>query len=69
MKVAVIEKRTGKVVARYPITPRDLNYEQANEKYFTGAWESAVEDGVGTPDNRKRYTLKFFHQDKRHEPV
>jgi hypothetical protein len=69
MKVTVIDKRTGEVVARYPITLKGLNYMPADEAYFTDAWGSAAKLGIGGSGSRKEYRLRFLAGDGRHRPA
>jgi hypothetical protein len=69
MKVAVIDKRTGEVVARYPITLRGHSYMPADEAYFTDAWGTAAKRGIGSSESRKEYRLRFLAGDERHRPT
>ena len=68
MKVSIIEKRTGKVVARYPITLKGVNHTPADEENFAGAWKRAVEDRFGAPDSQRKYTLSFLNPGNHHPP-
>jgi len=55
MKVSIIEKETGKEICRYPIVQKGLNYTPSEEEYFSGAWQTAVDDKVVDAKNRDKY--------------
>lgn len=57
--VQVIDKKTGKVVAKYPISLRGENYSPADEEYFEEAWKAAVEDAAVQAEDKEKYSLDF----------
>jgi len=59
MNVAIVETKTGKVVATIPVNLRGLNYTPSELEYFAAAWDSAVEDGTVDPKSKANYTFKF----------
>jgi len=59
MKVDIIEIKSGKVVATYPVFVRGLNYEPTEEEYFEAAWRCAVEDDVVDSDQERNYRFRL----------
>ncbi len=58
MEVLIIEKKTGKVVATYPIIEQGMNYAPTELEYLNSAWKSAVEDGVVDQERKAEYIIK-----------
>ena len=55
MEVEIIEIKSGKVVCKYTINLRGLNYTPTQDEYFSEAWKCAVEDGEVDADSRDKY--------------
>ena len=60
MVVVIIENKTGKVVARYPINLQGLNYTPSDDEYYSKAWNCAVEDKVVDANSRSKYKFSFI---------
>ena len=59
LKVAVINKETGKVVGTYEIVEGGLNYTPTKEDCFSTAWDTAVRQGDVDADERDKYTFSI----------
>ena len=59
LKVAVINKETGKVVGIYEIVEGGLNYTPTKEDYYSTAWKTAVADGDVDADERDKYEFSL----------
>ena len=62
MNVAIIDKKTDKIVASVPVNLQGFNYVPSEQEYFSTAWECAVEDGAVNPKCKANYTFKLVHQ-------
>ena len=59
MDVSIIEKASGKLIARYTVHLNGLNYTPAEDEYYSAAWKCAVDDEVLEPDDREKYTFNM----------
>jgi hypothetical protein len=57
--VQVIDKKTGKVVAKYPISLRGENYSPTDDEYFKEAWKAAIEDAAVQAKDEDKYSFAF----------
>jgi len=57
--VSIVEKKTGKVVATFPIDMTGLNYTPSKAEYEAAAWEAAVDDGSVNPDRVSDYSFQI----------
>ena len=60
--VEIIEKKTGKVVARLPIVLRGMNYAPNEKELFNTAWQTVVEDKSVDPKNREYYDFRAMER-------
>ena len=64
MKVAVINKETGKVAGIYLIhEASDGSYTVSKEDYHSTAWKTAVADGDVDADERDKYTFSIQQEE------
>jgi len=59
MNVAIIETKSGRVVGKYPVSLRGLNYEPTEREYFELALKCAVDDGMVDSDRREDYAFQL----------
>ena len=57
MKIAIIEKNTGKVVYTTEVHVNALNYEVHISEYNAQAWIAAVDDGVLNDVDKASYVF------------
>ncbi|MEF8719279.1 MAG: hypothetical protein V5B35_01645 [Candidatus Accumulibacter necessarius] len=60
MNVQVIEAKTGRLLATYPIVLSGLNYVPSEQEYFAQAWRCAVGDKLVDVAHRDQYVLRSF---------
>lgn len=57
--VVIVETKTKKTVATYPVNIQGQNYQPADREFFNEAWRCASEDGLVDPDQRDDYSFAF----------
>lgn len=57
MNVLIIETKSGKAIATYPIHIGALDHAPTEQEFFDSAWECAVEDELVSPARRADYTI------------
>jgi len=57
--VSIVEKKTGKVVASFPIDMSGLHYTASTQEYEAAAWEAAVDRGLVDPDRLSDYSFNI----------
>jgi hypothetical protein len=55
--VLITEKKTGRVVAVYPLVLHGMNYTPNANEYIDSAWESAVEDKMVDAKRKADYSF------------
>lgn len=58
MDVEVIETKTSRVLAIYPIHITGMNYKPTEQEFLDGAWQCAVEDKLVDAARRDQYVLR-----------
>lgn len=56
--VRITEKRTGRVVAMYPIQMQGANYTPSANEYIALAWDNAVDDKLVDAERRDDYSFE-----------
>lgn len=59
MIVTIFEKERGKIIARYPVDVKGMNYIPLEDEYIDRAWQCAIEDGAVDSDSRENYSFKI----------
>ncbi len=57
--VIITEKKSGRVVAMYPLNIRGMNYTPSANDYIEGAWENAVEDKMVDAKRKADYSFEL----------
>lgn len=60
MRVSIIEKESGTIIATIPLVLGGLNYKPSEVEHFDEAWAAAVEDKLVDPTKRNNYTFKVL---------
>ncbi len=58
MNVQVVEAKTGRLLATYPILLSGLNYTPSEQEYFAHAWRCAVDDKLVDVSRQDQYVLR-----------
>ena len=59
MDVQIVEAKTGRLLATYPIMLGGQNYTPSEEEFFAQAWRCAVEDKLVDASHRDQYVIRF----------
>lgn len=59
MNIAIIERTTKDVIARYEIHKAGDGEPPPEERYFDDAWSRAVADGLVRADDRRAYEFQM----------
>jgi hypothetical protein len=57
--VLIVETKTGKQIASYPIVLKGMNYAPSDADYFKEAWRCATDDKLVDPSRKEDYLLSF----------
>ena len=55
--VKITEKRSNVVIAKYPIMFGNPHFTE--REFFDEAWVSSIEDGLVSPDNKKKHKIEI----------
>lgn len=58
MNVQIIEAKTGRLLATYPIVLSGLNYTPSEQEYFAQAWQCAVDDDLVDVSRQDQYVFR-----------
>ncbi len=63
MNVQIIEAKTGRLLATYPIVLSGQNYDPSEQEYFAQAWRCAVEDKLVDASHRDQYAFRSLSEE------
>ncbi len=58
MDIQIIESKTQRIIATYPVNAAGLNYVASDEDHYALAWRCAVDDCLVAEGDREAYEFR-----------